>query len=89
MKYAITDLIDIERINSLLQRFSDITNITTALNDVDGNILTRAAWRSMCIDFHRKNPESSENCRISDSVLSQNLKLGRKHSISKCLEAIF
>jgi two-component system, cell cycle sensor histidine kinase and response regulator CckA len=88
MKYNIIDLIDIKKIDSLLQGFSDMTNITTALGDVDGNILTRAAWRSLCIDFHRIHPESRENCRISDSVLSQNLKLGRKHSIYKCLNGL-
>ncbi len=88
MNYTIADLIDIKKIDSLLQGFSDITNITTALGDTDGNILTKAAWRSLCIDFHRKNPESRENCRISDSVLSQNLKSGRKYSVYKCLNGL-
>lgn len=93
--YTFLDLIDPERIKKILEIFHDLTGITSTLIDSDGNILTcadgtwvAAGWQDICINFHRKHPETLKKCLESDTHLSSNLTAGGKYSCYHCLNGL-
>ncbi|WP_448191415.1 ATP-binding protein [Azospirillum sp. sgz301742] len=74
---------DLERIRALLQLFSEMTGLASAVVDVSGDILrTRdgamvgAGWKRVCLDFHRAHPGTAKGCTESDVVISQTVNAG-------------
>ena len=55
-KCHITEIIDIEALGELFQHLSNVTDIPTAVLDLDGNILIATKWQDICTNFHRINP---------------------------------
>ncbi|MEZ5071292.1 MAG: PocR ligand-binding domain-containing protein [Bacteroidales bacterium] len=84
----IQDLIDLDKIAKTLESFSNLTNIVTAILDLEGNILVQTGWREICTSFHRKNPETAVNCRKSDTVLAGKLADGVHYNVYKCLNGL-
>ena len=91
MKYHISELIDAEKVQKLMESFYDMTRVSCTLNDTDGNVLlvndTRllsSGWQKICTDFHRKHPETLAKCVESDTVLSKQLVESKKYSLYEC-----
>ena len=70
MKTELTELIDFEKVDILLEGFNKTTGFVTAILDLNGKVLSKSGWRQMCTEFHRINPETSRNCTISDTELA-------------------
>ena len=60
------DLVDIHRLQYLIERFRRINGFSFTVEDVDGTIVVHGDWQEACTRFHRENPESCANCRQSD-----------------------
>jgi ligand-binding sensor protein len=71
MKPSFHDLVDIDELQSLCEIFSKLTGFVTAILDMEGNVLVATCWQEICTEFHRKNPETAEACRESDTVLGE------------------
>lgn len=71
--YKLADLIDLNKLQLLLDKFNDINPFLTALLDNDGNILTATGWQDVCTKFHRLNPESEKECKKSDQYILSHL----------------
>ncbi|MBN2268390.1 MAG: PocR ligand-binding domain-containing protein [Acholeplasmataceae bacterium] len=84
MKKDILKYIDFNRFNILLEGFNKSTGFVTAILDIEGNIISKSGWRHICTDFHRVNTETSKNCKISDTVLANDVSRDKKYSIYKC-----
>ena len=84
MKKDILKYIDFERFNTLLEGFNKSTGFVTAILDLEGNVISKSGWRHICTDFHRVHSETSQNCKISDTVLANKTNMGKKYSIYKC-----
>jgi len=54
MKVRIIDLIDFEKVDTLLEGFNKSTGYLTAILDLEGNILSKSGWRKICTEFHRR-----------------------------------
>ncbi|QAU35612.1 EAL domain-containing protein [Janthinobacterium sp. 17J80-10] len=72
----LASLIDLQSLRALLNDFSALVGIATALLDLAGNVIQFAGWQKACTDFHRHNPRSCANCNESDLYLASNLKEG-------------
>ena len=48
MKNKILDLIDFDKVNTLLEGFNKSTGFVTAILDLDGNVLSKSGWRQIC-----------------------------------------
>jgi diguanylate cyclase (GGDEF)-like protein/PAS domain S-box-containing protein len=72
----LASLVDIQSLRSLLDGFSALVGIATALLDLDGNIIQFAGWQNACTGFHRSTPRSCANCTESDLYLASNLREG-------------
>ncbi len=72
----LASLIDLEPLRTLLDDFTAVLGMGTALLDLEGNILQAAGWQKACTDFHRAVPSSCANCTESDLFLASHLKEG-------------
>jgi len=88
MKSNILDLIDLSRIDSLLEGFNKSTGFVTAILDLEGNVISKSGWRQICTEFHRINPETLKKCTISDTVLACKMDAGEKYHFYKCLNGL-
>jgi len=88
MDVRILDFIDFKRVNSLLEGFNQTTGFVTAILDLKGNILSKSGWRRICTDFHRAHPETAKRCKVSDTVLANNVSDGKKYQFYECLNGL-
>jgi len=88
MKTNIINLLDFDRINTLLEGFNKTTGFVTAILDLEGNVLSKSGWRSMCTDFHRVNSQTAKRCNISDTVLANKMASGETYHFYKCLNGL-
>ncbi|MGE5394322.1 MAG: PAS domain S-box protein [Candidatus Saccharibacteria bacterium] len=88
MKINIIDLIDFERINTLLEGFNKSTGFVTAILDLEGRVLSKSGWRNVCVDFHRVNHLSAQKCHTSDTVLASKMAEGEKYHFYNCLNGL-
>ncbi|MFD1294004.1 PAS domain S-box protein [Lutibacter holmesii] len=72
----LSEIIDIEVMQSIMSDFYDITGMVGAIVDVKGNILVSVGWQDICTKFHRCNPDTLKNCVESDVVLTKNVPKG-------------
>ncbi len=88
MNKKISDLIDFERVNVLLEGFNQSTDFVTAILDLQGNVLSKSGWRRICTDFHRIHPETARKCRISDTELANKMARGEIYNAYRCLNGL-
>ncbi|MEI7434667.1 MAG: PocR ligand-binding domain-containing protein [Methanomicrobiales archaeon] len=70
------DIIETQQLQSLLENFSKITGMGTAVLDTKGNVLVATGWQDICTRFHRVNPVTAGFCTESDLHLAKNLRQG-------------
>lgn len=73
---GLMDILDIDALRSLLEDFSGLTGMVTAMLDTEGRILIATGWQDACTQFHRSCAASSAACTESDLHLSAKLKEG-------------
>lgn len=88
IKSKILQLIDFEKVNTLLEGFNKSTGFVTAILDLEGNVLSKSGWRQICTHFHRVHPETAQNCTISDTVLAGQMNKGEKYHCYRCLNGL-
>lgn len=88
MAQSIKQILDFERVNSLLEDFNKSTGFVTAILDLEGNVLSKSGWRDVCTQFHRKNPLTAKNCLTSDTVLANKMSEGKQYHFYKCLNGL-
>ncbi len=72
----LSDIIDSESLQSLMEEFYAVTGIGSAIVDIRGNILTGVGWQDICTKFHRVNPETQQYCIESDTELVRGIAPG-------------
>lgn len=84
-KYGIRDLVDIEQLRIIFERFTELTGFTIGFLDHPGlNVLIATGWRDICTKFHRTCPSSLEKCTHSNSHLLDQLNTPDMITIEKC-----
>ncbi|MBN1875547.1 MAG: PAS domain S-box protein [Anaerolineae bacterium] len=73
---SLTDILNVQAIQSLMDDFFTLTHIGVALLDLDGNILVATGWQDICVNFHRMHPETQKYCLESDNILSEGVAPG-------------
>jgi len=49
---VLSDIIDIQVIQSLMNDFYKLAHIPIGINDLKGNVLVGAGWQNICTKFH-------------------------------------
>ncbi|MBC7858140.1 MAG: PocR ligand-binding domain-containing protein [Burkholderiaceae bacterium] len=76
MTYHLSELIDLDALQTLMDSLYRATGIVHALLDNEGQVLTSVGWQPICTDFHRANPRTCQRCRKSDRHLLSRLDDG-------------
>lgn len=88
LKLNLLNLIDFSKVDTLLEGFNKTTGFVTAILDLEGNVLSKSGWRTICTEFHRINHETSAKCRISDTELAGKMAEGEKYHFYQCLNGL-
>lgn len=86
--YELTELLDLEQMQQLLNSFCGVVGIAAALIDLEGNILIGSRWQRICTDFHRVNPQTLKRCIESDTKLANQLKAGETFTLYQCCNGL-
>ena len=70
------DLIDSQKLQRLMDDFTRLTGMGTAILDTKGKVLVATGWQEICTKFHRVNPGTAGFCTESDLQLAKNMKQG-------------
>ncbi len=73
----LSDILDTEALQSMMNEFFKITNISCAIGDTSGKALVAVGWQDICTKFHRINPKTLQNCHESDTILTTGVEIGR------------
>ncbi len=79
----ITDFLDKETIQALMEQFYEVTRLPMSILDMEGDIIVGVGWQDICTNFHRANPKSSAMCLESDLELTKGIPKG-EYRIYKC-----
>jgi len=71
------NILDIPKIQSMMDDFSRLTCMVTAIVDLKGNVIESSGWQDICTKFHRVNKQSAGFCIECDLYLARNLKPGQ------------
>ncbi|MCE5230405.1 response regulator, partial [bacterium] len=80
----LTELLNIETLQELLEDYCKSVGVAAAIIDMQGNIILAARWQRICADFHRRQHLSLARCVESDTDLAARLQYGQKFSIYRC-----
>ncbi len=72
----LSEIIDVQAIQPLMDNFYKLTHIPIGINDLKGNVLVSVGWQDICARFHRVHPEASRHCVESDIKLSSGVSPG-------------
>ncbi len=75
-RYSFSELVDVVKLQDLMDRFYEATGIPVGIIDLEANILVATGWQEVCTHFHRVHPETLNRCRQSDAYILNNLHLG-------------
>ncbi|WP_320041941.1 PocR ligand-binding domain-containing protein [uncultured Desulfobacter sp.] len=78
------NLINIDKMQSLLDNFSKAVGIASAIIDLEGNVIVGSNWQQICTDFHRTHPETCKRCIESDTILAERMAKNREQSFYLC-----
>ncbi len=84
MRYGLKDLIDIPKIQILIDSFYGSTGIPAAVVTNEGEVLIKTGWQEICLEFHRRHPRTERKCIESATKIKERLKNGRHFTIYRC-----
>ena len=88
MEHQIENIINIDRFQQLMTKYTNSINLATAIIKTDGEILVASGWQEICTNFHRVNSETCKKCIESDVALANELSKGQKFNMYKCLNGM-
>lgn len=88
MAYRFTELVDVPRLQGLMDGFCRITGMPIGIIDPDGTILVASEWQEICVEFHRVHPELAARCRESNLHIKSHLREGEYYQ-HKCLNGLW
>jgi PAS domain S-box-containing protein len=87
--YEFSEIVEIQKVQKLMNLFYKATGILSAVVDLEGNIITHFDWQPICLNFHRKNPITEKQCLESDSIIANQMSIGKKYSLYKCKNGLY
>ena len=82
-RVELSEIIDVQAIQPLMDDFYKLAHIPIGINDLKGNVLVGVGWQDICTKFHRVHPEACKHCVESDTKLSSGVLPG-EFKLYKC-----
>lgn len=72
------DLIDLADLQAMVEAHSKASGMPIGVIDAfDGSVLVGVGWQAICMEFHRKHPETLEKCLQSDASIKSHILDGK------------
>ena len=84
MKHQLANLLDIPRLQAVLDSLYVSSGIPSAIIDNEGEVHTGSGWQDVCTKFHRVHPEARKRCIESDRCLRRRINEANLPVIHKC-----
>jgi len=84
MKHQLADLLDIPRLQFVLDTHYQSSKIPSAIIDNHGKIHTGSGWQDVCTMFHRVHPEAEKRCIESDLRITRRIHEANPSIAYKC-----
>lgn len=88
MKYQFSDIVDIKKLENLLQGFYSVTGLMATITDTEGNFLISVGWQDICTKFHRANPITTSLCTKSNTRICKYIHSKKSYITYKCINGI-
>jgi diguanylate cyclase (GGDEF)-like protein/PAS domain S-box-containing protein len=88
MRYEFSELVNISLLQDMAEKLYIAAKIPIGIIDIEGNVLVKAGWQRVCVDFHRKCNSSCDNCIKSDNYIFEHIT-GEKYVEYKCLNQMW
>lgn len=82
-EFELSDLIDVEAVQSLADSYCRASGLPVAILDRKGKVLIASGWQKICTQFHRVNPRTCLHCLESDTILASGVCAGES-KLYKC-----
>ena len=73
LEYSFEQLVDLDRVRSLLEAHHKITGVCSAILDLDQNILVAEGWEDICTRFYRVHSVTHARCLESNEAITYRL----------------
>ena len=84
-KYTLEDIVDVEKLTSILTKFSGFSGYNVGLIDNQNlDIIIETGWQRICSDFHLTNKKATLQCRKCNRSLFSKLKKQGDIGIETC-----
>ncbi|MBP8215300.1 MAG: PocR ligand-binding domain-containing protein, partial [Propionivibrio sp.] len=83
-----SELVDIPKLQLLMDSFFQVIGVANAVLEVDGTILAGSGWQFACSGFHRVNPDTCSRCLQSDTSLVESMTRGTPYAVYRCLNGL-
>ena len=84
MKCKLQDLIDVSKVQKLLDSLHRAFAVTSAIIDNEGVILVASGWQDICRMFHRVNPVCEQECRQSNRQIPRHFAEAGRSVAYRC-----
>lgn len=88
MRYTISELLDVPKLQAILDSLYEVSRIPSALIDLEGRILTGSGWQDICTKFHRVHPATERQCIESDRTIALGLQDRQTHVQITCPQGL-
>ncbi len=84
MKILFSDIINIPKLQKMLEKLYEASSIATGVMDVNGEIYATAGWLNICTKFNRQFEKTLAKCEKCRFEISDKIKTGEKFVIHRC-----
>ncbi len=83
-KFHLQELIDLPRLQALLDSLYLSSGIPSAVIDLEGTVLAGGGWQDICTKFHRTHPDALKDCVHSDTTIAAGVTSSTAHAQVTC-----
>lgn len=88
MKNKFSSFIDAKKFQPFMDSLYEMSDIPSAIVDLEGNVLVRSGWTEICVKFHRNSSQSLQKCIESDTTVANQLLKGKPYAVYECLNGL-
>jgi two-component system, cell cycle sensor histidine kinase and response regulator CckA len=85
MERSLIEMIDVPRLQRILDRFVRISGVSPAIMDANGTLVLASGWVEICTRYHRRCPVGEARCKSSNDDLLAEIRRTRK-AAGRCCE---
>lgn len=78
------ELLPVEELDILLNKFCSTVNVSTAIIDFEGHIIVSARMNRLCCEYHRINPQTYKECFKCDSTVFPEFDIDQNNIVNLC-----